>query len=89
MLDKNGNTLWFNGVQARVDSTGRANDLYRRVETRLDLNDTKFPYPEFEITMGGNGDIRKSFYVTNNCWSSNNGVVAPTCADTGNSPSGF
>lgn len=89
MLDKNGNTLWFNGVQARVDSTGRANDLYRRVETRLDLNDTNFPYPEFEITMGGNGDIRKSFYVTNNCWSSNNGVVAPTCADTGNSPSGF
>ena len=89
MLDRNGNTLWFNGVQARVDSTGRANDLYRRVETRLDLNDTKFPYPEFEITMGGNGDINKNFYVTNNCWSSNNGVVAPNCYNTGSSPSGF
>ena len=89
MLDKNGNTLWFNGVQARVDSTGRANDLYRRVETRLDLNDTKFPYPEFEITMGGNGSINKSFFVTNNCWSSNNGVVASSCANTGDLTGSF
>ena len=29
------NTAYLKGVQIKVDSTGRANDLYRRVETRL------------------------------------------------------
>ncbi len=59
----------FSGVQARIDSTGRANDLFRRVETRLELVDTYFAYPEFEITMtGGNGLIDKTFWVTYDCW---------------------
>lgn len=66
--------LSFVGVQARVDSTGRANDLYRRIETRLELVDTFFPYPEFEITMlDGARQLTKSFWVTDNCWGADNG----------------
>ena len=43
----NYDVIQFSGVQARVDSTGRANDLYRRVETRVELVDLNYPYPEF------------------------------------------
>ncbi len=65
----------FTGVQARIDSTGRANDLYRRVETRVELVDTFFAYPEFEITLtdSGSDTLNKTFYATFNCWSANNG----------------
>ena len=71
----------FTGVQARVDSTGRANDLYRRIETRLELVDTYFAYPEFEITMNPNSTkpINKTFDVTFKCWASDNGMVTGNC----------
>ena len=75
--------LSFTGVQAKVDSTGRANDLYRRVESRVELVDTYFPYPEYEIQMtGDNSDIEKSFWITNNCWTSNNGNRS-SCSQNG------
>lgn len=73
----NGSTRYdFTGVQARIDSTGRANDLYRRVETRVELVDTYFAYPEFEITMrgGDSSHIKKTFDVTFNCFSADNGA---------------
>ena len=62
----------FQGSQISVDSTGRTNQLYRRVEARLDAVDMFFPYPEFEIsTTGGGGmNVTKSSWVTNNCWQS-------------------
>ena len=74
----------FTGVQARIDSTGRANDLWRRVETRVELVDTYFAYPEFEITMRGdeNSILKKSFDVTFNCWSSENGYRDGDCANS-------
>lgn len=67
-----GNLVRFSGVQARIDSTGRANDLYRRIETRVELVDIYYPYPEFTIQAEGtSGDaIRKNFYITQNCWNS-------------------
>ena len=73
----------FTGVQARVDSTGRANDLYRRVETRVELVDTYFAYPEFEITMTGDpsGTLSKTFHATFNCWGADNGSKWG-CSDT-------
>lgn len=74
---KDGSDVRFNftGVQARVDSTGRANDLYRRIETRVELVDTYYAYPEFEITMlGGSGyTLKKLFDATFNCWNAENG----------------
>jgi hypothetical protein len=60
----------FSGVQSIVDSTGRANDLFRRVEARLEMIDTYFPMPDAALTLSGDGNnLNKSFYVTNNCFS--------------------
>jgi len=60
---KNGNeTVRFSGVQPLVDSTGRANDVFRRVETRVELVGD-FTYPEAALDM--QGSLCKNFTVTN------------------------
>lgn len=51
----------FDGVQPEVDSTGRANDLFRRVVSRVELNNT-FNYPVAALET--RYSICKSFSVT-------------------------
>lgn len=70
LYDKNDKPIEFKNVQISVDSTGRANQLLRRVETRLDPSDSFFPYPDYEVTLGGDGDdsFSKNFWITHNCW---------------------
>lgn len=70
LYDKNDEVINFENVQISVDSTGRANQLLRRVETRLDPSDSFFPYPDYEVTLGGNGDdsLSKNYWITYNCW---------------------
>ena len=82
MLDSNKEEIKFAGVQAVVDSTGRANDLYRRVESRIDFDDLTFPYPEFELQLTGDSNTvtGKNFYVTEKCWTASGGTTK-TCSD--------
>ncbi len=61
---KNGDAVVkFTGVQAKVDSTGRAGNLFRRVMARVNLQvNSSFPYPEATIDLDGN--LCKTFRVT-------------------------
>ncbi len=58
--------------QFAVDSTGRANNMYSRVEARIEFNDIYSPLPEHALyATSENGSIEKSFYVTSNCFNLN------------------
>ena len=64
-------TVEFAYVQPTVDSTGRANDLFRRIEARVELVDTYFPIANYALAVddpdGDEDYVKKDFYVTNNC----------------------
>lgn len=61
------NVIQIKNTQVSIDSTGRANDLYRRVETRLETSDTAFGYgsPYYVLQILGNGGATKNITVTN------------------------
>lgn len=65
----------FDGVQPVVDSTGRANDLFRRVEARLSLV-SEATYPEFAVDV--DGSICKDFYV----YQTGSGRASGSCTPT-------
>jgi hypothetical protein len=75
-LFKGNDSVLFDGVQPKVDSTGRANSLFRRVESRLEFADPNVPLPDFAAAgtdeSAANG-LCKDFWVTNitnggECW---------------------
>lgn len=61
-LLRDGATVQFDGVQPAVDSTGRANDLFRRVESRIQMSSDTVAYPAAAFTVEKN--LCKNFLVT-------------------------
>lgn len=55
-------TVKFDGVQPKVDSTGRAGDIYRRVSSRVSPSN-EINYPEYAVDV--TGSLCKDFSVTN------------------------
>lgn len=55
----------ISNTQVSIDSTGRANDLYRRVETRLETADTTFGSgsPYYALQILGSGTTEKKMKV--------------------------
>lgn len=69
-------TIPFDGVIAKIDATGRANDLFRRVESTVELEPINFPYPEAAVDISG--DLCKNFVVTDGT-GPNSGYSAGSC----------
>ena len=53
--DTESTAVSIGNTQVSIDSTGRANDLYRRVDVRLDAEDNASPYPMYAIQLLGSG----------------------------------
>lgn len=74
ITDENCNdVVKFYEVQPVVDSTGRASDLFRRVQARVEMTDTYFPIINYALAVEGDnndGYIQKNFYITKNCYAS-------------------
>lgn len=60
-----GSVVPFDGVQPIVDSTGRADSLFRRVKARLNITDggSQLQFPDAALSVGK--DVCKDFFVTN------------------------
>lgn len=56
------NTVMFSAVQPIVDSTGRANDLFRRIKARVELEGSSIPPVEAAVDI--TGSLCKTFLVT-------------------------
>ncbi len=61
-LASGANVVKFKDVQPIVDSTGRASDVFRRVQSRVNLYNTDFPYPDATVDI--TGDFCKNFGVS-------------------------
>lgn len=73
----------FKDIQYIVDSTGRANDIYRRVEARVDTADVYFPEPNYELQVGaegGDSNLSKRIKITQDCMVIQNGS-RQSCSD--------
>ncbi|MBO4126105.1 hypothetical protein [Streptococcus suis] len=78
-LMNNDRVVHFDGVQPIVDSTGRANDKFRRVESRIEFEDSNFPVPDFAVQTQGSEGICKDFWVTNETNSFEHGSSQKNC----------
>lgn len=67
-------SVYFSKVQPIVDATGRANDLFRRIEARIETQDTYFPIANYALAVydpdNSNSGIYKNFYATSRCYNS-------------------
>lgn len=74
----------FKDAQFSVDSTGRANNMYTRVEARIEFNDIYSPLPEHALySTDPEGVVDKNFYVTSDCWTQGDNWQAERCDNSG------
>lgn len=81
-----GDPIAYDQVQVIIDSTGRANDIYSRTESRVEFYDSSFPFPDYAMTLGNDGgtSLQKTFSVSgaqSKCWSYNSGGAQNTVED--------
>lgn len=58
-----GEVVKFRNVQPQIDVTGRANDVFRRIVSRVESADaSEAPYPR--VALGSQGDICKHYLIT-------------------------
>lgn len=81
-----GDPIAYDQVQVIIDSTGRANDVYSRTESRVEFYDSSFPFPDYAMTLGSDGgtSLQKTFSVSGSeskCWSYNSGGDPDTVED--------
>lgn len=62
MLNQANEEVLFDGVQPEIDATGRANDLFRRVKSRVEDNASSTPPLEAAVDI--TGSLCKNFLVT-------------------------
>lgn len=74
-LFNGGTPVLFDGVQPEVDATGRANDLFRRVNARIEFDAGQFNYPSAALDI--NGDLCKAFAVTDDTTTYSSGGCTP------------
>lgn len=68
------------GAQVEVDSTGRANELYRRVVTRLNVSNDAGQYPIYAIQLLGNNASEGDSLIDKNFWTTcEYNFGTPTC----------
>lgn len=75
-LLKGVDVVQFDGVLPVVDSTGRANDIFRRVSSRVEMNPINFPYPDAAVDI--TGSLCKNFTVTDGA-GPNGGYASTSC----------
>ena len=61
MLHNSSTVINFNGVEPLVDSTGRASDVFRRIQSRIRLDSTA-DLPEYSAESAG--DVCKNMQVS-------------------------
>lgn len=61
-LLRGGTPVKFFGVQPEIDSTGRANNVFRRVISRVSPTMSQVAYPEYAVDI--TGSLCKDFYIT-------------------------
>lgn len=70
-FESDGTKLQLGKTQISIDSTGRANDLYRRVEVRMEPADNSLNFPFYAIQLGdgeANEALKKTMQVTSECY---------------------
>lgn len=66
LLDAAGNPVLFNNVQPRIDATGRANNVFRRVEARVETTPSEDAIPLPRATIATRGDLCKKYIISDN-----------------------